>query len=196
MTQTLLRQKPEKILTMQPICQNISVQFSYDVHFTQGLFEPTNSLLTQVISANAETCPQRVVVVVDSGLLDCNPQLLEQLETYFYTNKDKLSLETAPVIVPGGEASKNTLAWVSHIHQVIHATGLCRHSYIMAIGGGAVLDLAGYAASTAHRGIRLIRVPTTVLAQNDSGVGVKNGVNAFGKKEFSRRLYTPYSCSQ
>ena len=54
----------------------------------------------------------------------------------------------------------------------------------MAIGGGAVLDMAGYAAATAHRGIRLIRVPTTVLAQNDSGVGVKNGINAFDKKNF------------
>jgi 3-dehydroquinate synthase len=54
----------------------------------------------------------------------------------------------------------------------------------MAIGGGAVLDMVGYAAATAHRGVRLIRVPTTVLGQNDSGVGVKNGVNAFGTKNF------------
>jgi 3-dehydroquinate synthase len=44
--------------------------------------------------------------------------------------------------------------------------------------------MVGYAAATAHRGIRLIRVPTTVLAQNDSGIGVKNGINAFGKKNF------------
>ena len=51
------------------------------------------------------------------------------------------------------------------------------------MGGGAVIDMAGYAA-TAHRGIRLIWIPTTVLAQNDSGVGVKNGINALDKKNF------------
>jgi 3-dehydroquinate synthase len=60
--------------------------------------------------------------------------------------------------------------------------GIDRHSFVVAIGGGAVLDLIGYVAATTHRGIRHIRIPTTVLAQNDSGVGVKNGVNAFGFK--------------
>ena len=44
-----------------------------------------------------------------------------------------------------------------------------RHSFLIAIGGGAVLDMAGFAAATAHRGVRHIRIPTTVLSQNDSG---------------------------
>jgi 3-dehydroquinate synthase len=64
---------------------------------------------------------------------------------------------------------------------------------VLGIGGGAVLDMVGYAAATAHRGIRLIRVPTTVLAQNDSGVGVKNGINAFGKKNFLGTFAPPYA---
>ena len=59
-----------------------------------------------------------------------------------------------------------------------------RHSYVAAIGGGSVLDLVGYAAAVSHRGIRHIRIPTTVLSQNDSGIGVKNGINYFGKKNF------------
>ncbi len=83
-----------------------------------------------------------------------------------------------------GEAAKNDPTLVEKIHQIIERVGLCRHSYVLAIGGGAVIDLAGYAAATAHRGIRLVRIPTTVLAQNDSAVGVKNGINAFGKKNF------------
>ena len=62
--------------------------------------------------------------------------------------------------------------------------GLDRQSFVVIVGGGAVLDMAGYAAAIAHRGVRVIRIPTTVLAQADSGVGVKNGVNAFGKKNF------------
>ena len=63
----------------------------------------------------------------------------------------------------------------------------------MAIGGGAVLDAAGYAAATAHRGIRLIRVPTTVLAQDDSAMGVKNGINAFGKKNYLGTFAPPFA---
>ena len=184
MTKTLLKQKLRTPLSMKPIHQDIFVTFSYDVHFTKGLFESTNSLLAQVIASDGESNPKRVVAVVDSGLIQYNDKLLGQLAAYFHQYKDILSLETEPVIVPGGETVKNNPEWVSHIHQIIHETGLCRHSYVMGIGGGAVLDMVGYAAATAHRGIRLIRVPTTVLAQNDSGVGVKNSINAFGKKNF------------
>jgi 3-dehydroquinate synthase len=55
------------------------------------------------------------------------------------------------------------------------------------------LDIAGLAAATAHRGVRHIRIPTTVLSQNDSGVGVKNGINAFGKKNFIGTFTPPYA---
>ncbi len=97
------------------------------------------------------------------------------------------------MIISGGEAAKNDRTLVEQIQQLIETAGLCRHSYVLAIGGGAILDLVGYAAATAHRGIRLIRVPTTVLAQNDSGVGVKNGINAFGKKNFLGTFAPPYA---
>jgi 3-dehydroquinate synthase len=70
---------------------------------------------------------------------------------------------------------------------------LCRQSFLLAVGGGALLDAAGYAAATAHRGVRLIRVPTTVLSQDDSGIGVKNGINAFGKKNFLGAFAPPYA---
>ena len=60
-------------------------------------------------------------------------------------------------------------------------------------GGGALLDMVGLAASTAHRGIRHIRIPTTTLSQADSGVGVKNGINAFGKKNFIGSFTPPFA---
>jgi 3-dehydroquinate synthase len=63
----------------------------------------------------------------------------------------------------------------------------------MGVGGGALLDVAGLAAATAHRGVRHVRVPTTVLSQNDSGVGVKNGINAFDKKNFIGTFAPPYA---
>ena len=100
----------------------------------------------------------------------------------------------APVLtVPGGESIKNDWHHVADIHRVIHRGGLCRHSYVVGVGGGAVLDVVGFAAATAHRGIRLIRIPTTVLAQDDSAVGVKNGINAYGKKNFLGTFAPPHA---
>ena len=79
------------------------------------------------------------------------------------------------------------------IRAAINVHGVDRHSYVVVIGGGAVLDAVGYAAATAHRGVRLIRVPTTVLAQDDSAVGIKNGINAFGKKNFVGSFAPPHA---
>ena len=64
---------------------------------------------------------------------------------------------------------------------------------MIAVGGGAVLDAVGLVAATTHRGVRLIRVPTTVLAQDDSGVGVKNGVNLYGVKNFCGTFAPPFA---
>jgi 3-dehydroquinate synthase len=64
---------------------------------------------------------------------------------------------------------------------------------LIAIGGGALLDVAGFAAATAHRGVRHVRIPTTTLSQADSGVGVKNGINAFGKKNFIGTFAPPFA---
>jgi 3-dehydroquinate synthase len=88
---------------------------------------------------------------------------------------------------------KNNPQWVRIVQEAIHKAGLCRHSYVMAVGGGAVIDMVGFAAATAHRGIRYIRVPTTALAQADASIGVKNGVNAFGKKNFIGTFCPPWA---
>ncbi|MDZ8238950.1 MAG: 3-dehydroquinate synthase [Nostoc sp. ChiQUE01a] len=180
-------------LNLQPIHQRVSVTFNYEVYFTQNLFELKNPTLAQIITADGETKPKKVVVVVDAGLLELQPRLLGQVVAYTKFYAEVLAIATEPIIIPGGEAAKNDRTLLEQIHQIIEAAGLCRHSYLLAIGGGAMLDLVGYAAATAHRGIRLIRVPTTVLAQNDSGVGVKNGINAFGKKNFLGTFAPPYA---
>ncbi|WP_431292072.1 hypothetical protein [Pedobacter sp. P26] len=77
--------------------------------------------------------------------------------------------------------------------EAINIYGIDRHSFVAAIGGGAVLDMVGYAATVAHRGIKHIRIPSTVLSQNDSGVGVKNGINYFHKKLF-RHFFATCCC--
>ena len=85
---------------------------------------------------------------------------------------------------PGGEAAKADDHLVREVWAAIDAAHLDRHSYALVIGGGAFLDAVGYAAATAHRGVRLVRFPTTTLSQDDSGVGVKCAINAFGKKNW------------
>ncbi|MEH1791588.1 3-dehydroquinate synthase [Nostoc sp.] len=175
------------------IYQRVSVTFNYEVYFTQNLFELKNPTLGQVIIGDGETKPKKLVAVVDAGILKSQPELVKQLVAYTKFYGEVLAIAAEPMIISGGEAAKNDRTLVEQIQQLIETAGLCRHSYVLAIGGGAVLDLVGYAAATAHRGIRLIRVPTTVLAQNDSGIGVKNGINAFGKKNFLGTFAPPYA---
>jgi 3-dehydroquinate synthase len=185
--------KPKTGFNLQPIQQKVAVTFNYNVHFTSGLFELENPLLFEVLTSDRQTEPKKIVAIVDAGLLHSQPELLRRISRYTQLYGRKLKLVAAPMVVPAGEAAKNDPNLLDQIHQLIDSVGLCRHSYLLAIGGGAVLDLVGYAAATAHRGIRLIRIPTTVLAQNDSGVGVKNGINAFGKKNFLGTFAPPYA---
>lgn len=184
--------KDLKTAQIQSLQQTVQVNFSYGIHFTRGLFDKSNSLLSEVVGATNNTA-KSILVALDKGLLEQNPLLLAQISNYADHYADRLNLVAEPIIIPGGEAAKNNPALIENIHRVTEQVGLCRHSYILAIGGGAVVDMVGYAAATAHRGVRLIRIPTTVLGQNDSGVGVKNGINAFGKKNFLGTFAPPYA---
>lgn len=170
---------------MQPIHQEFQVRYRYIVHFTNHLFARENPLLQAIIASGGDMdLPKQLLCVVDRGVEQHHPDLLEEIAAYCQHYHALLRLVAPPLLIDGGEQAKNDSANVTMLQEAIHRSGLCRHSYLLAIGGGAVLDMAGYAAATAHRGIRLIRVPTTVLAQNDAGIGVKNGINAFGKKNF------------
>src|SRR5258708_23452099 len=178
---------------MQLIQQTVQVSYHYAVHFTQQLFACDNPLLRDVISGGDMQPPKKVLCVVDSGVWQHHPDLLDAISSYCQHHRSLMSLVCPPLVVPGWECTKNDLTNVATIQEAIHQYGICRHSYVMAIGGGAVIDMVGYAAATAHRGVRFIRVPTTVLSQNDSGIGVKNSVNAFGKKNFLGTFAPPFA---
>ena len=135
----------------------------------------------------------RAFVVVERAVGEAWPGLSATIERYAERHADRLELVAPPWIVEGGEAVKNDPAPLSALQTVLHALRLDRQSFVVIVGGGALLDAAGYAAATAHRGIRTVRVPTTVLAQADSGVGVKNGVNAFGVKNFLGTFAPPFA---
>ena len=179
---------------MKTIRQQVEVTFRYPVHFTRNLFVAENALLADALLEGTlpATGPKRVLVVVDEGVARHHADLAADIAAYF-AEREGLKLVTAPLIVPGGEATKNAPENVLAVQQAVHTHGIDRHSYVVAVGGGALLDMAGYAAATSHRGVRLIRIPTTVLSQNDSAVGVKNGVNAFGKKNFLGTFAPPYA---
>jgi len=135
--------------------------------------------------------PARVLIVVDDVLAKARPTLIREITKYFSAHSRRAELVTAPILVPGGEAAKNDWRLVEKLWATIEQHGLSRQSSILVVGGGAVLDLVGFAAATAHRGIRLVRMPTTSLSQADGGVGVKNGVNYFGKKNWVGAFAVP-----
>ena len=164
--------------------QNFSVPFSYKVHFTSQLFHTSNSLFGDFLKQKlVEGTKQKIFFVIDSGVSDAHPTLVNNITNYFQHYADVTLIQEC-MIIPGGEAAKNNQLIFDNLMQAVDTHAIDRHSYIAAIGGGAVLDLVGFVSAIAHRGIRHIRIPTTILSQNDSGVGVKNGINYFAKKNF------------
>lgn len=166
-----------------PIRATIPVTFEHQVHFTRGVFARDNRLLRDLLCSNNGARPRRVLVVLDQNLAASSPDLVNSVNDYFSAAQG-CELVCPPLLEPGGEAVKNSPDTVARIHEAIHRLKLCRHSFVIAVGGGALLDAVGFAAATAHRGMRHLRIPTTVLSQDDAGVGIKNGINLFGKKNF------------
>lgn len=177
---------------MDVIHQEVRISFRYPVHFTSGLFQADNPVLRDTL-APSQGEPPRALFVLDDGLLERRPGLPGEVEAYAGRHADALSIAGSPLALPGGERVKQDESGVRAVLERVDALGIDRHSFVVAVGGGALLDAVGYAAAIAHRGVRLVRVPTTVLSQNDSAVGVKNGVNAFGKKNFLGTFAPPHA---
>jgi 3-dehydroquinate synthase len=168
---------------MNYLQQSFSVRFDYKVYFTTHLFRNNNSLFHDFLQSQKSDTTKKLLFVLDKGVVQHHPDLQQEIRDYF-DSEESFSLVPEMLVLPGGEAAKNDPNLFLQIVDAVNAYGIDRHSYLVAIGGGSILDLAGYAAAISHRGIRHIRVPTTVLSQNDSGVGVKNGINYFNKKNF------------
>ncbi len=175
------------------IDRTITVSWQHQVLFAQNIFDAENATLRNVLVAGEERETRKVLIVLDEALAKAQPTLAKQIQAYFKTHSDVLNLVCAPIIMEGGERTKNSYFHVSEVHSQIDRYHIDRHSYLICVGGGALLDMVGLAAATAHRGIRHVRIPTTTLSQNDSGVGVKNGINAFGKKNFIGTFAPPFA---
>jgi 3-dehydroquinate synthase len=173
--------------------QRFAVTYEYPVHFTERLFALDNEVLVDTVRRLEPDRRHRCLVFLDDGLLSAHPDLGRQISDYARHHGEHMELVAEPVAVPGGERVKNELFFVEQMQRQVFEHRIDRHAYLIAIGGGAFLDAVGLVAGTSHRGIRLIRVPTTVLAQDDSGVGVKNGVNLFGVKNFCGTFAPPFA---
>ncbi len=190
---------PENQLKQESKCMNnvswqrFKVAFEYPVYFTDKLFDTDNPVLVQTLcQLEPEKC-HRIIVFVDDGLLQAQPDLPELVSRYTAAHSSNIELVTNPIPMPAGEKLKSDLHFIEQMQKAIADHHIDRHSYVLGIGGGALLDAVGLVAATSHRGIRHIRIPSTVLAQNDSGVGVKNGVNLFGQKNYIGTFAPPFA---
>lgn len=167
-----------------------SVPFVHRLRTTEQLSGDDFETLLGVIDAD-KFGPAKVLLVAERPVAESSDHvhLIEQR----MGQSDSVNLVRKVLLVAGGEAVKNDSQCVEQVLQQINAHDLDRRSYVVAIGGGAMLDAVGYAAAIAHRGVRLIRVPTTTLAQGDSGVGVKNAINYFRKKNWVGTFNVPWA---
>ncbi|MDO9074383.1 MAG: 3-dehydroquinate synthase [Rubrivivax sp.] len=173
--------------------QSFSVRYEYPVCFTEHLFARDNPVFRDTLLRCEPGHRHRFVAFIDSNVAASFPSLAHDIAGYAGLHGEAMEMLTHPEVAPGGEHVKNDPALLTRLQRRLVELGVDRHAFVVGIGGGAFLDLIGYVASSTHRGIRHIRVPTTVLAQNDSGVGVKNGVNAFGVKNILGSFAPPFA---
>src|SRR6476661_2818889 len=173
--------------------QSFVVRYDYPVYFTRDVFDLDNPCLTQALARIEPGKRQRVAVFVDEGVAFAIPDLLPRMARYALHHSDRIEIAGDVVVVPGGEAVKNQHDCVEHMLRDLASRRIDRQSFALAVGGGSMLDAAGFAAAIFHRGVRHIRCPTTVLAQDDSGVGVKNAINAFGLKNLLGTFAPPFA---
>ncbi len=169
--------------------QRFSVAYEFPVHFSRDVFAESNPVLAEALRAAPGARQCRAAFFIDDGLVREMPGLPRRIAAYL--NAAGVELAMPVEVVAGGERAPNDPALVERLQRQLVTCGMDRHAYVGGVGGGALLDLVGYVAATTHRGIRHIRIPTTVLAQNDSGVGVKNGINAFGYKNMLGTFVPP-----
>jgi len=175
----LLQPKAKHLDSSQLLAQ-FQLSYQYPIIFTDHLFAPENPCLRDLL-VSGQSGTASVLIYADQQLLQHNPDLIAKIRRYFAEHSADLMLLSDPITVTAGEACKQQRP-LQQLYESMLQHQLDRHCYVLAMGGGALLDAVGYACATFHRGIRLIRIPSTVLAQNDAGVGVKNGINAFGQK--------------
>lgn len=168
-----------------------TVPFVHRLRFTGNVLQQDAGVLLDLLEPSGDE-PPRVQFWLDENVAEAVPEIRTEIEAFCQRYRERINLVSNIQQVPGGEAIKNDIHILERMLKVMHAANLDRRSYVVVVGGGAVLDAVGFAAAIAHRGIRLVRLPTTTLAQADSGIGVKNSVNLFQKKNWIGTFAVPW----
>ena len=174
-----------------PLDLTVRVEFPYRLHFTCKAFAPDNTDLLRTLDQN-DSGATKALFLIEQGMRAATPELEQQIKEWFAHHCPGISLRGIHYLA-GGEVCKGSLHVLKESLQYLADSGIDRHSYLIAIGGGAFLDVVGLAAALAHRGVRLVRMPTTTLSQGDSGVGVKNGINFAGQKNYLGSFAVPWA---
>ncbi len=145
-----------------------------EIHIENGLLSRAAAVIGETFS------PSRIHIVSDSTVA---PLYLQKLEQQF-------TLPVTHTVIPAGEEHKR-LSTVEGIYHDLLASGMTRKDLIVALGGGVVGDITGFAAATFLRGVSLCQIPTTLLAQVDSSVGGKTGVDMPEGKNLVGAFYQP-----
>ena len=172
------------------IDQEFSLPLRHRLRFTRDVLGDDADVLFDLLESS--TGPAKVIVAIDRGIAS-GSEFVGRFEAMLRRRPERVRQMGETLLIESGEACKNSPAEVRRVLQAINDHDIDRRSYVIVIGGGAVLDAVGYAASIAHRGVRLIRLPTTTLAQDDSGIGVKSAINYFGKKNWLGAFAVPWA---
>jgi len=173
--------------------ESFQLPLHHRVIFSAALLDPSNHVLRDVLAGSGA---RRAIAFVDAGVESAHPQGARALQAWFHAQAsaghmlpDLCSVD----VVPGGEGAKNDSTVVDQVIAATERHSIDRRSFVIAIGGGAMLDAVGLGATLAHRGVRLVRIPTTTLAMDDAAMGVKNGINRFGKKNYVGAFAVPWA---
>jgi 3-dehydroquinate synthase len=150
---------------------------AYAIHVGQGLIAQAGTLLKPFVSRGP------VPVVTDA-------QVGEIHLANFLDVMDKAGLDARPIVMPAGEASKSFAGLESLLGQLLDLE-IARSGLIVALGGGVIGDLTGFAAGVLKRGVNFAQVPTTLLSQVDSSVGGKTGINTSHGKNLVGVFHQP-----
>jgi len=167
MTATLTRVQPTCVqpTCVQPTCVNVPLGArAYDVLIGRGAIEEAGARLSALAPGG------RVAIVTDETVGALHLPRVKGLV-------EEAGLAVTPVVVPPGEGSKSYAGFAA-VCEAILAARIERGDLVVALGGGVVGDLAGFAAASVRRGMRLVQAPTSLLAQVDSSVGGKTGINS------------------
>ncbi len=173
--------------------QRFTLPFVHRVRFTHHVASLDNPTLAEIFRDDPTAASRRAVLVIDAGLHRATPTLAQSLVQYAQAHTSQVPVPSEVLVVEGGERAKCGMQTVDEVLALIERAKICRKSTVFVAGGGAVIDAVGFAAAIAHRGVRLVRLPSTTLSQDDGAMGVKNGINAFGKKNFTGSFSVPWA---